>query len=99
MKKHVYGISENLKAKRELKDKLKETELMIKIDFAENYMIKYGKEIQSIRFGASKGQLSIHTGVFHVKNDTSLETTSFATVSDNLYHQAHAVWGHLTSSL
>lgn len=99
MKKHVYGISENLKAKRELKDNLKETEIMIQIDFAENYMTKYGKEIQSIRFGASKGQLSIHTGVLYAKNDTSLETVPFATVSDNLDHQAHAVWGHLKSSL
>lgn len=99
MKKHVYGISKNLKAKRELKDNLKETELMIQIDFAENYMTKYGKEIQSIRFGASKGQLSIHTGVYYAKKDTSLETVSFATVSDNLGHQAHAIWGHLKSSL
>ncbi|KAG6443763.1 uncharacterized protein LOC115456138 [Manduca sexta] len=99
MKKHVYGIGENLKAKRELRDNLKETELMIQIDFAENYMTKYGKEIQSIRFGASKGQLSIHTGVLYAKKDTSLQTVSFATVSDNLDHQAHAVWGHLKSAL
>ncbi|XP_063363882.1 uncharacterized protein LOC134652649 [Cydia amplana] len=99
MKKHVYGISENLKAKNELKDNLKETELMIQIDFAENYMTKYAKEIQSVRFGASKGQLSIHTGVFYARNNTSLETVSFATVSDNLDHQAHAVWGHLKSAL
>lgn len=99
MKKHVYGFNENLKAKRELKDNLKETELMIQIDFAENYMTKYAKEIQSIRFGASKGQLSIHTGVFYARNNTSLETVSFATVSDNLDHQAHAVWGHLQSAL
>lgn len=99
MKKHVYGITKNLKAKRELKENLKETELMIQIDFAENYMTKYAKEIQSIRFGASKGQLSIHTGVYYAKNDTSLDTVSFATVSDNLDHQAHAVWGHLKSAL
>lgn len=68
MKKHVYGISENLKAKREQKDNLKETELMIQIDFAENCMEKYGKEIQSIRFGASKCQLSIHTIIFMPKS-------------------------------
>lgn len=66
--KHVYGISENLKAKREQKDNLKETELMIQIDFAENCMEKYGKEIQSIRFGASKCQLSIHTIIFMPKS-------------------------------
>lgn len=90
MKKHVYGISENLKAKRELKDNLKGTEI-IQIDFAENYVTKYGKEIQSIKFEASKGQLLVHTDVFYTKNDTSLETVSFATVSDNMDHQAHAV--------
>lgn len=80
MKKHVYGISKNLKAKRELKDNLKETKIMIQIDFAENYMTKYGKEIQSIRFGASKGQLSIHTGVLYANNDTS----SFLTINKGI---------------
>ncbi|CAH1998456.1 unnamed protein product [Acanthoscelides obtectus] len=33
------------------------------------------------------------------KNDTSLQTVSFATVSDNLHHQVQAVWGHLKSAL
>ena len=47
---------------------------MIQIDFAENYMTKYGKEIQSTHFGACKGQLTIRTGVFYSKNVDSVHT-------------------------
>lgn len=99
MKKHCYGISENLKEKRRLKENLNDQEILIQIDFAENYMTKYGKEIQSTHFGASKGQLTIHTGVFYARKDNEVQTTSFATVSDNLDHQAYAVWGHLKPML
>lgn len=95
MKKHVFGMNENLKEKREVKDNLTDTQIMIQIDFAENYMTKYGKEIQATHFGASKGQLSIHTGVFYVRNVDSVQTATFATVSNNLDHQAHAIWGHM----
>ncbi|CAH0551139.1 unnamed protein product [Brassicogethes aeneus] len=52
-------------------------------------------QIQSTHFGASKGQLTIHAGVFYSKNNDLLQTGTFATVSNNLDHQAHAVWGHL----
>ena len=37
---------------------------MIVIDFSENYYCKYSAEIQSVHFGASKKQISLHTGVF-----------------------------------
>ncbi|CAH1972017.1 unnamed protein product [Acanthoscelides obtectus] len=33
------------------------------------------------------------------KNDASLQTVSFATLSNNLDHQVHAVGGHLKSAL
>lgn len=97
MKKHVFRMNENLKVKREVKDNLTDTEIMIQIDFAENYMTKYGKEIQATHFGASK--LSIHTGVYYVRNLDSVQTATFATVSNNLDHQAHAVWGHMKHML
>lgn len=94
MKQHLYGIYNYNKQKKELKENITENEIMIQIDFSENYTTKYAKEIQSSHF--VKNQLTIHTGVHHSRNiDSSLQTTAFATVSENLDHQAHAVWAHL----
>lgn len=101
MRKHLNGIYANNKEKKQIKENLKKNEIMMQIDFSENFVTKYGHEIQSTHFGASKGQLSIHTGVYYTKddNDDTTHTHSFATVSDNLDHQAHAVWAHVTPIL
>lgn len=94
MKKHLYGIYIYNKLKKEMKENLTEEEVMIQIDFSENYTTKYASEIQSTHF--AKNQLSIHTGVYYTRNvDNGLKSTSFATVSENLDHQAHAVWAHM----
>lgn len=94
MKKHLYGIYSYNKLKKELKDNLQENEVMIQIDFSENYTMKYANEIQSTHF--AKKQLSIHTGVYYLqKGNSDLKSNSFATVSENLDHQAHAVWAHM----
>ena len=43
---------------------LKTNEVMIVVDFSKNYNCKYANEVQSTHFGASKKQISLHTGVF-----------------------------------
>lgn len=94
MKKHLYGIYSYNKLKKELKDNLRENEVMIQIDFSENYTTKYANEIQSTHF--AKNQLSIHTGVYYLRSGNSdLKSKSFATVNDTLDHQAHAIWAHM----
>ncbi|XP_050528222.1 uncharacterized protein LOC126898325 [Daktulosphaira vitifoliae] len=94
MKKHLYGIYSYNKLKKELKDNLRESEIMIQIDFSENYTMKYTNEIQSTHF--AKKPLSIHTRVYYSRNGNGdLKLKSFATVSENLDHQAHAVWAHM----
>jgi hypothetical protein len=90
-KRHLYcAIHQASKLKRKIKD-LTENELLFRVDFAENYVCKYATEVQSIHFGASKRQLSLHTGVRYSMN----KTDSFCTVSNHMDHQAHAVWAHL----
>ena len=94
MKKHLYSIYSYNKLKKELKENLTEKEIIIQIDFSENYTTKYANEIQSTHF--AKNQLSIHTGVYYSRNvNNALQSRSFATVSENLDHQAHAVWAHM----
>ncbi|CAH2003823.1 unnamed protein product [Acanthoscelides obtectus] len=73
MKKHLYGIYKYNKLKKELKENLTEEEILIQIDFSENY-----------------------TSVYYIRNvDNILQSKSFATVSENLDHQAHAIWAHM----
>ena len=52
-----------------------------------------GTEIQSMHFGASKKQLSLHTGIQYIGENQKHET--FCTVSENLHHGPAAIWAHL----
>ena len=45
---------------------LNEDEALILCDFSENYSCKMANEIQSMHFGASKHQITLHTGNFYV---------------------------------
>ena len=92
---HVFKMRHHFKAIGDKKDTLKENEMLLQIDFSQNYISKMAKEIQSMHFGASKKQISIQTGVYHCFQNGILSVSSFATVSDNLDHQAYAVWVHL----
>lgn len=69
--------------------------MIFRIDFSENYVAKFATEVQSIHFGASKKQIALNTGVCYALKDEKVQTVSFASASDNLDHQAHAVWAHL----
>lgn len=90
-KKHVFVMRHQLKELRQRKQSIKADELILHVDFAENYVAKYATEIQAMHFGASKRQISLHTGVYY----TSEATKSFCSVSDSLDHKAYAVWAHL----
>ncbi|KAI0224425.1 hypothetical protein LSAT2_024589, partial [Lamellibrachia satsuma] len=68
-----------------------DTECTIHIDFSENYTCGYSREIQSIIFGASHQQATLHTGVLYLKG----KTTSFCTISNSLRHDPVAIWAHL----
>jgi len=55
-------------------------------------MCKYSDEIQSMYFGSSRRQISLHTGVIYKDSDT---VVSFCTASDNLKHGPAAIWAHM----
>lgn len=68
---------------------------MFLCDFSENYCTKYETEVQAVHFGASKSQISLHTVVVYYTDGEEIVARSFCTVSDNLAHQAYAIWAHL----
>ncbi|VEN40097.1 unnamed protein product [Callosobruchus maculatus] len=79
-----------------------DSEVLIHMDFSENYNCKYGREIQSAHFGASKPQISLHTVVVYVStsiNGDPPRNINFCTISENLRHDPSAICGHLTPIL
>jgi len=66
-KKHLFTIKNQYAYYRIKRQSLEDNECMIHIDFSENYVCKMATEIQSMHFGASKKQLSLHTGIVFTK--------------------------------
>lgn len=96
-KKHIFIMRHQIKQMQDKKKSLAAHEIIIQIDFSENYVAKYSNEIQAVHFGASKKQISLHTGLYYYYDDKTgaIKNQSFCTVSDNADHQAFAVWAHL----
>lgn len=92
---HNMNIKHQFDAIKELKSKLTSKDLLIHIDFAENYVCKYDTEIQSVHFGASRQQITLLTGVAY----SSGLKEAFCTVTPELDHSASAVLAHLTPVL
>lgn len=95
--KHVAAIKHQYKFIKSLKETITESDILLHIDFSENFSCKYFEEIQSIHFGASRKQISIHTGVTYSYNNSErkVEASSFATMSENLRHDPPSIWAHL----
>ncbi|CAG9577518.1 unnamed protein product [Danaus chrysippus] len=88
---HERNIFHQYTAIKELKENLNDNEVVILMDFSENYCTKYSEEIQAYHFGGSRLQLSLHTVVVYTKNALK----SYCTVSQNTTHSPAAIWEHL----
>jgi len=93
--KHFFNIRNQYQSLKALKAKLTDKDIICHIDFSENFSCKYQEEIQSMHFGASQRQVSLHTGVMY----TNGATESFCSISDNLKHGPVGIWAHLLPAL
>ncbi|KAL5013419.1 hypothetical protein ScPMuIL_007689 [Solemya velum] len=91
--KHSYNITNQHKHYKFVKENLDATECFIHVDFAENYVGKMSTEIQAMHFGASKPQITLHTGYYSIGDKPGL--VSFSGVSDSLQHGPAAIWAYL----
>lgn len=89
--RHYFNIRHQYQTMRLLKEKMSHEEVMLHVDFSENYNTKYESEIQSMHFGASRRQISLHTGVAYIAD----KVYPFCTVSDCLKHGPAAIWAHM----
>lgn len=78
--KHTYNMHHQHKTFKEIKSAMGENEALIVCDWSENYLCKYGEEVQAIHFGASRSQISLHTGVVYIGGNiiTNEKKNSFA---------------------
>jgi len=89
--RHLYTIQHQYKVLRSMKCGLNANEIVLHIDFAENYNCKLSSEVQSYHFEASRNQTTIHNVVAY----TSVGTFSFSTLSDSMRHDPYAIWCYL----
>jgi len=90
--KHVFNIVHQHCAIKRLKEDLTEKECLTHIDFSENYACKIETEVQGMPFGASRNQVSLHTGVMYYKEE---KPESFCSISKNTRHDPAGIWAHL----
>lgn len=72
-----------------------DSDLFLHVDFSENYKCKYSAEPQSVHFGASRKQITLHTGVIYGKDLKE----GFCTLSPSLLHTAEAITAHIKVAL
>lgn len=72
-------------------------QVLIQLDFSENYSYKYESEEQSFHFGGSTKQVTLHTNSLSFRDDDygPLKTKSFCTLSESLNHGPSAIIAHL----
>lgn len=95
MLQHSYRVNHQGQFLKNLKHNLAENEVCLVIDFSENYTLKYADEVQSVHFGASKVQISLHTGAYYYKDGEETKCQTFCTVSMCLRHDPSAVWANI----
>lgn len=93
--KHVATISHQYQTISELKKNLTDNEVLIHIDFSENYCCKYNEEIQAVHFGGARQQVTLHTGVLYLRENDTVKPKAFCSLSDNNRYDSMAVWAHL----
>ncbi|KAK6167043.1 hypothetical protein SNE40_021152 [Patella caerulea] len=90
---HVYNLRHQFHLSKLLKTycSSKSDHAIIHIDFSENWESKYGNEIQSVHFGGSHVQVTLHTGILYIAEDC----IPFCTISDARRHDLQAIWANL----
>ena len=91
-KRHLFNIRWQYKAFRDLRESLKDHQCLIHVDFGENYVCKYTNEVQSVHFGGSHQQATLHTGVLYAGAQWPL---TFYSISPSRRHDPPAIWAHL----
>lgn len=64
---HSFNVKHQFASVQQLKACLQDTEVVVHVDYSENYNCKWSKEIQEAHFGGSHRQVALHTGVIYIQ--------------------------------
>ena len=64
-KKHSFNIRNHY---QDIRENLSGDEVLIHIDYSENYSCEYASEVQSVHFGGSHQQAYMHTGALYTQS-------------------------------
>jgi hypothetical protein len=90
---HVSRVREQYQQVRLLKDNLKQNEMIVQMDFTENFSCRSLEEVQSAYWNQS--MVTLHPIVAYHKHEGDLKHTSFVVVSDEMSHSASSVCAFL----
>ena len=91
---HVERVSTQYTQIRTLKQHLPEHEMIVQLDFAENFSCRSHEEVQSAYFNMTS--VTLHPTVVYWKNESGdLTHKSFVTVSDEMSHKSSTVLAFL----
>nr|CAI5839648.1 unnamed protein product [Callosobruchus analis] len=97
---HHFNMIHQYEIIREIKRNLSSQDVLIHMDFSENYVCKYSSEVQSAHFGGSKPQITLHTVVTYQKTEQTINEaisiTSYYTLTKSLRHDPSAICAHLS---
>ncbi|KAK6185006.1 hypothetical protein SNE40_007337 [Patella caerulea] len=93
--RHVFNIRHQYSQIRSLKQNLGADKALIHMDFSENFSCQYHQEVQSVHFGSSHNQATLHTVMLY----TSAGSTPICTISDSVRKDPAAIWCHLNPIL
>lgn len=98
---HHFNMIHQYHQIKEIKQSLSEQDVLIHMDFSENYLCKYSEEVQSAHFGGSKPQITLHTVVTYQRAPEVVEpvTKSYCSLSKSLRHDPSAICAHLVPIL
>ncbi|XP_045489803.1 trichohyalin-like [Pieris rapae] len=88
---HVGTIAHQYQAIQNIKNNLTINDVLIHVDFSENYCCKYNEEIQAVHFGGARQQITMHTGVLYLRNGDTVKPVSFCSLSSNNRHDTTAI--------
>jgi hypothetical protein len=70
---HAFRACHQLRQVQLVKKTLRDGDLLLHIDYSENYLCKWANEIQAAHFGNAHHQIVIHQGVMYVKVSLELQ--------------------------
>ena len=89
MRDHSMRAQQQHRAVRLLRESMPESECTVQMDFAENWLVSYDEEPQTVYY--SKDPVTLHPAVIHYRMGGVTEHISVALVTDDRRHDAGAI--------